>query len=235
MNGRKRRSDGRESGCMEKGEILSHIDHTQLKAFATWEDIDRLCREAVACKTASVCIPPAYVGRVHKQYPKLNICTVVGFPLGYSVTEAKLAEVREALKDGANEIDMVVNVSDVKNHLYGNVEEEIRALKQACGSHVLKVIVETCYLTEEEKVAVCHAVTAAGADYIKTSTGFGSGGATLDDVRLFRKHIGAGVKIKAAGGIRTREELEKFLEEGCERIGTSSAVSLLNGEEASGY
>ncbi len=220
---------------MEKSEIMSHIDHTQLKAYATWEDLEKLCGEAVAYHTASVCIAPAYIRRVHEKYPELNICTVVGFPLGYSVTAAKAAEVREALRDGANEIDMVVNIGDVKNHLYKKVEEEIRVLKRACGSHILKVIVETCYLTEEEKIAMCHAVTAAGADFIKTSTGFGSGGATLADVRLFKEHIGPGVKIKAAGGVKSREDLEAFLREGCERIGTSSAVGLLEKNGASGY
>lgn len=220
---------------MENKEILSHIDHTQLKAFATWEDITKLCDEAVLYQTASVCIPPAYIGRVHEAYPELNICTVVGFPLGYSVTAAKAAEIKEALKDGANEIDMVVNISDVKNHLYNKVEEEIRALKEACGGHILKVIIETCYLTQEEKIAMCRAVTNAGADFIKTSTGFGTGGATLADVRLFKENIGPDVKIKAAGGVRTREDLEQFLAEGCERIGTSSAVGLLKGEEAKGY
>lgn len=220
---------------MEKSEIMSHIDHTQLKAYATWEDLEKLCGEAVAYHTASVCIAPAYIRRVHEKYPELNICTVVGFPLGYSVTAAKAAEVREALRDGANEIDMVVNIGDVKNHLYEKVEEEIRVLKRACGSHILKVIVETCYLTEEEKIAMCHAVTAAGADFIKTSTGFGSGGATLADVRLFKEHIGPGVKIKAAGGVKSREDLEAFLREGCERIGTSSAVGLLEKNGASGY
>lgn len=220
---------------MDKKEILSHIDHTQLKAFATWEDIVKLCEEAAEYGTASVCIPPAYIGRVHERFPGLNICTVVGFPLGYSVTAAKVAEVEEALKDGANEIDMVVNISDVKNHLFDKVEEEIRALKKACGGHILKVIIETCYLTEEEKIAMCEAVTAAGADFIKTSTGFGTGGATMEDVLLFKEHIGEGVKIKAAGGVKTREDLEDFLKAGCERIGTSSAVGLLKGEEASGY
>lgn len=212
---------------MENREILSHIDHTQLKAFATWEDYVKLCDEAVRYQTASVCIPPCFVGRVRESYPKLNICTVVGFPLGYCVTAAKVAEVEEALRDGADEIDMVVNISDVKSHQYDKVEEEIRILKEACGSHVLKVIIETCYLTQEEKIAMCHAVTAAGADFIKTSTGFGTGGATLEDVQLFKEHIGPRVKIKAAGGVRTREDLERFLAEGCERIGTSSAVSLL--------
>lgn len=220
---------------MENQEILSHIDHTQLKAYATWEDIDKLCRQAAAYHTASVCIPPCYIRRVREIYPDLNICTVVGFPLGYSVTAAKVTEVKEAIKDGANEIDMVVNISDVKNHLYDRVEEEIRTLKEACEGHILKVIVEACYLTREEKVAMCRAVTAAGADYIKTSTGFGTGGATVEDVELFAKQIGPSVSIKAAGGVKSREDLERFLALGCERIGTSSAVSLLAGEGAEEY
>lgn len=220
---------------MTNQEILAHIDHTQLKAFATWQDMTALCDEAMEYKTASVCIPPAYIARVHSAYPELNICTVVGFPLGYSVTEAKEAEVRAALADGASEIDMVVNISDVKNHLFEKVEEEIRTLKAACGDHILKVIIETCYLTEEEKIAMCHAVTNAGADFIKTSTGFGTAGATMEDVLLFKKHIGPDVKIKAAGGVKTREDLVAFLEAGCERIGTSSAVGMLKGKETAGY
>ena len=167
-------------------EMLGHVDHTQLKAFATWEDIVKLCDEAIAYHTASVCVPPAYIRRIHETYgEKINICTVVGFPLGYSVTEAKVAEAEVALRDGCNEIDMVVNISDVKNGLYDKVEEEIRRLKEVCGSHILKVIIETCYLTKEEKVAMCNAVTSAGADYIKTSTGFGTGGAISEDVELF--------------------------------------------------
>lgn len=220
---------------MDKKEILKHIDHTLLKPYAVWEDIEKLCREAVEYGTASVCIPPCYVSRVHDKFETLNICTVVGFPLGYSVTQAKAAEVEQAVRDGANEIDMVVNISDVKNHQYGKVEAEIRMLKEACQGHVLKVIVETCFLTEEEKIAMCQAVTKAGADYIKTSTGFGTGGATLEDVKLFREHIGPSVKIKAAGGVKTREDLELFLEAGCDRIGTSSAVGLLKGEAAKDY
>lgn len=212
---------------MTRQEMLSHVDHTQLKAFATWEDIRKLCEEAIEYRTASVCIPPSYIKAVHETYgDKINICTVVGFPLGYSVTEAKIAEVERALLDGCNEIDMVVNISDVKNGLYAKVEEEIRRLKQACGEHILKVIVETCYLTEEEKTAMCRAVTNAGADYIKTSTGFGTDGATKEDVELFKKHIGPGVKIKAAGGVSTLEDLEMFLELGCDRVGTSRAVGL---------
>ena len=217
-------------------EMLSHVDHTQLKAFATWEDIEKLCDEAVEYHTASVCVPPSYVKRIHDAYgDKLNICTVVGFPLGYSVTQAKKAEAEEALRDGCCEIDMVVNIGDVKNGLYDKVEEEIRELKKVCGDHILKVIIETCYLTKEEKIAMCRAVTAAGADYIKTSTGFGTGGATREDVELFKKHIGPSVRIKAAGGVSTLEDLEMFLELGCDRIGTSRAVGLCAGEETSGY
>ena len=221
---------------MTDNEILKHIDHTQLKAFVKWEDIEKLCDEAVEYQTASVCIPPAYIKRVHDKYQdKINICTVVGFPLGYSVTSAKVAEVEQALKDGCNEIDMVVNISDVKNGDYDKVEEEIRTLKKACGNHILKVIIETCYLTEDEKIAMCKAVTNAGADYIKTSTGFGTGGATIEDIRLFKEHIGSNVKMKAAGGVKSKDDLIMFLEAGCDRIGTSSAVGLLKGEQAKGY
>lgn len=221
---------------MTDKEMLRHVDHTQLKPFATWEDIEKLCEEAVRYETASVCVPPAYIKRIADKYGKqLTICTVVGFPLGYSVTAAKVAEVQEALRDGADEIDMVVNISDVKNHLFDKVESEIRTLKEACQGHILKVIVETCFLTEEEKIAMCRAVTNAGADYIKTSTGFGTGGATMEDVLLFRENIGPNVKIKAAGGVKTREDLEAFLKAGCDRIGTSSAVSILSGGLAKGY
>lgn len=218
---------------MDVKEMLRHVDHTQLKAFATWDDIVKLCDEAVEFGTASVCVPPAYIRRIHDTYgEKINICTVVGFPLGYSVTGAKVEETRQALVDGCNEIDMVVNIGDVKNGLYDKVEEEIRTLKEVCGDHVLKVIVETCYLTEEEKIAMCRAVTNAGADYIKTSTGFGTGGATREDVELFKKHVGNGVKIKAAGGVSTLEDLETFLELGCERVGTSRAVGLVRQQQS---
>ena len=212
---------------MTREEMLKKVDHTLLKPFAVWEDVEKLCREAVKYHTASVCIPPSYVKRVHETFGnQLNICTVVGFPLGYSVTEAKLAEVAQALREGCGEIDMVVNIGDVKAGLYHKVEQEIRAIKEACGGHVLKVIVEACYLTEEEKIAMCRAVTNAGADYIKTSTGFGTGGAVREDVERFQKHIGPGVKIKAAGGISTLEDLEMYLELGCDRVGTSRAVGL---------
>ncbi|MCD7835840.1 MAG: deoxyribose-phosphate aldolase [Lachnospiraceae bacterium] len=221
---------------MEAREILKKVDHTQLKPFATWEDIVRLCDEAVLYHTASVCVPPSYIKRIHDKYgDKVNICTVVGFPLGYSVTEAKTAEVVQALKDGCSEIDMVVNISDVKNGLYDRVEEEIRTVKKVCGAHILKVIIETCYLNEEEKIAMCRAVTNAGADYIKTSTGFGDAGAVKEDIELFKRYIGPRVKIKAAGGISTLEDLEMFIGLGCERIGTSRAVGLLKGELTEGY
>ena len=221
---------------MTAKEMLSKVDHTQLKAFATWEDIEKLCEEALEYGCASVCVPPAYIKRIHDTYgEKINICTVVGFPLGYSVTSSKVADVEQALADGCNEIDMVINVSDVKNGDYDKVEEEIRTLKAACGDHILKVIIETCYLTEEEKIALCKAVTNAGADYIKTSTGFGTDGATKADIELFKQHIGPNVKMKAAGGVSTVEDLEMFINLGCDRIGTSRAVGLLKGEVTEGY
>ncbi len=213
---------------METKDIIKHIDHTQLKAFCTWEDIVKLCDEAVEYGAASVCIPPSYIRRVHSKYGKnLEICTVVGFPLGYSVTAAKVAETRQAIEDGAEEIDMVINIGDVKNGDFGKVEQEIVTLKQECRNHVLKVIIETCYLTEEEKKRLCRIVTDAGADYIKTSTGFGTGGATIEDIRLFKENIGSAVKMKAAGGVNTREDFEAFLAEGCDRIGSSSGIALL--------
>lgn len=213
---------------MDRKEIIAHVDHTQLKAFATWEDIEKLCEEAVEFQTASVCIPPCYVRRVRQKYGnRLKICTVIGFPLGYSVTEAKVEETKQALEDGADEIDMVVNISDVKNGDYDKVTQEIISIKRECLNHVLKVIVETCYLTEKEKIAMCHAVTDAGAEYIKTSTGFGTAGADIADISLFKEYIGDAVKIKAAGGIRTKEDMEAFLEAGCDRIGSSSAADII--------
>ena len=212
----------------ENREILRHIDHTLLNAAASWEEIQRLCEEAVAYGTASDCIPPCYIERVRETYgDRLNICTVIGFPLGYSTRESKVFEAKDAVEKGAQEVDMVINITDLKNGDIQKVTAEIRAVKEAVGDAVLKVIIETCYLTEQEKTAMCRAVTSAGADYIKTSTGFGTKGADIEDIRLFKKYIGENVKIKAAGGIRTREALEAFLSEGCDRIGTSSAVKLL--------
>lgn len=213
---------------MEKEFILSHIDHTLLKAFAKWEDIVKLCDEAIEYKTASVCIPQTYIKRVNEKYgDDINICTVVGFPLGYNSTESKVLEIENALADGAKEIDMVVNISDVKNGDYKKVEEEIAILKKATGDNILKVIIETCYLNDEEKIEMCKAVTNAKADFIKTSTGFGTDGAKMEDILLFKKHIGPDVKIKAAGGVKSVEDLENFIEAGCQRIGTSSAVNML--------
>lgn len=213
---------------MTAAEMLQKVDHTQLKPYATWEDIQKLCEEAIEFETASVCVPPSYIKKIHDTYgDKVNICTVVGFPLGYSVTEVKIAETKRALLDGCNEIDMVINIGDVKNGDYDKVEQEIAALKKVCGDHILKVIIETCYLTEKEKIAMCQAVTNAGADYIKTSTGFGTGGATREDIELFKAHIGPNVKIKAAGGVSSVEDLEMFINLGCDRVGTSRAVGLL--------
>lgn len=213
---------------MTKQEILSHIDHTNLKQTATWEDIRKLCDEAAEYHTASVCIPPAYIDRVKEIYgDKINICTVIGFPNGYNTTPVKVAEVIDAIERGCSEVDMVININDVKNGDFDKVEAEIKTLKDAAGDNILKVIIETCYLTEEEKIRLCKCITNANADYIKTSTGFGTGGATIEDINLFAKHIGPNVKMKAAGGVKSREDLEMFLKAGCERIGTSSAVGMI--------
>ena len=221
---------------MTNGAILARIDHTLLKATASWEEIKTLCDEAVRYKTATVCIPPSYVKQVHEEFGgNPVIAIVIGFPLGYSVTASKLMEARCAIQDGACEIDMVINIGDVKNGRFDLVLDEIKAIKKECGKNILKVIVETCYLTEDEKIRLCGIVTEAGADYIKTSTGFGTAGATLADVRLFKQHIGPDLKIKAAGGVKTRDDLEAFITAGADRIGTSSAVKLLAGGIAAGY
>ena len=208
-------------------ELLTYVDHTLLRPIATWDEIKVICEDALAYHTASVCIPPDFVASAHEAYPKLNICTVIGFPLGYETTEVKVAETKQAIEEGASEIDMVINLGDVKQGDFEAVTNEIRALKEACDDKILKVIIETCYLTKEEKIAMCHAVTNAGADFIKTSTGFGTAGATMEDVLLMKEHIGAEVKIKAAGGIRTKEDMENYIKAGCSRLGTSSAVDIL--------
>lgn len=221
---------------MEVKEILSHVDHTLLKAFANWDEIKKLCEEAIEYKTASVCIPPSYIKRVKEEFKdEINICTVVGFPLGYSDTLAKAEEVKKALADGANEIDMVINIGDVKNGDYDKVEKEISLLKNIVGDKILKVIIETCYLSEEEKISMCKIVTAAKVDYIKTSTGFGTAGATLEDIKLFRENIGENVKMKAAGGVKSIQDMEDFLAAGCDRIGTSSAISLIKENKCDTY
>ena len=212
---------------MTNAEMLTYVDHTLLKPTATWNQIKTLCEEAIKYHTASVCIPCSFISRAHEAFPELNLCTVVGFPLGYSTTASKLFETREALHNGASEIDMVVNLGDVKEGNFDKVTQEIRELKKACGDKILKVIIETCYLTEEEKIELCHCVTDGGADFIKTSTGFGSAGATFDDIKLFKEHIGPGVKIKAAGGIRTYEDIVTYIELGCDRLGCSAAIKVL--------
>ena len=213
---------------MTDQEIFCHIDHTLLKAVSSWAEIEKLCTEAIDFKTASVCVPPSYVKPIRKAFGSgLNVCTVIGFPLGYNVKEVKLMETGAALADGASEIDVVINLGDVKNGAFEKIEDEISALKKAVGNKILKVIIETCYLETEEKIQLCQIVTRSGADYIKTSTGFGTAGAVLADVLLFKKHIGPALKIKAAGGVKTREDLEAFISAGAERIGTSSAVKLL--------
>ncbi len=223
-------------GHMIMQDMLHHVDHTQLKPFATWEQIETLCQEAITYETASVCIPQSYVERVHQAYgEQLNICTVVGFPLGYQMTSSKVLEAKESIEKGAKEIDMVINIAHVKNGDFQKVEEEIKEIKSVCGNRILKVIIETCYLTKDEKIAICHAVTNAGADYIKTSTGFGTDGATMEDVLLMKEHIGENVKIKAAGGVKSIEDLEKFIQAGCDRIGTSSAIALVRGAQTVGY
>lgn len=212
---------------MRIGEILRHVDHTLLSQTATWEEIRKLCDEAIEYHTASVCIPPSYVQRA-KEYvgSRMAVCTVIGFPNGYHTTAVKAAETADAVKNGADEVDMVINLGWVKDGLYDLAEEEIRAVKKAADGRILKVIIETCFLTEEEKIRLCGTVTRAGADYIKTSTGFGGAGATFDDIRLFAEHVGSGVKIKAAGGISTLEDAERFLELGADRLGTSRIVKL---------
>lgn len=212
---------------MNNSEIFPHIDHTLLKATATEEQITQLCEEALKFRTASVCIPQSYVKFAHENFPELNICTVIGFPLGYSTPEVKCFEAKNAIQNGASEIDMVVNLGWVKDNRFDDIRDEIARVKTACGDKILKVIIETCYLTEQEKIELCKCVTDGGADFIKTSTGFGTAGADIEDIRLFKRHIGGNVKIKAAGGVKTKSDLEMFLGEGCERIGTSSAVKLL--------
>lgn len=217
-------------------DILAKVDHTLLGTTATWEDIKEICDDAIKYGTASVCIPPSYVKQV-KAYvaDKMCVCTVIGFPNGYNTTAVKEYETKDALENGADEIDMVINVGQMKDNRFDLIEQEIRTLKRACGEKVLKVIVETCLLTEEEKIEMCAVVTRAGADYIKTSTGFSTSGATFADVELFAKHIGPAVKIKAAGGISSYEDAIQFMQLGASRLGTSRIVKLAKNEEGSGY
>ena len=220
---------------MENSQIFNYVDHTLLSPTATWDDIDKVCKEAILHNTASVCVPPCYVKRIRQHYPDLIICTVVGFPLGYDMLAVKAIAVQAAIDDGADEIDMVINLTDVKNENFDTISTEIQLLKQITGARILKVIIETCYLTDDEKIKLCEVVTEAGADYIKTSTGFGTAGATIEDIKLLKKHIGKDVKMKAAGGIKTKDDMVAFINEGCSRLGTSSAVKILSGEKSGGY
>ena len=217
---------------MTQKDILAKVDHTLLAQTATWEEIRQICNDGMHYETASVCIPPSYVEQA-KNYvgDSLKICTVIGFPNGYNTTAVKEFETKDALKKGADEIDMVINLGWVKDGRFDLVEKEIRTLKDACGGNVLKVIIETCLLTEEEKVKMCEVVTNSGADFIKTSTGFSTSGATFADVALFKEHVGPQVKIKAAGGISSFADAEKFVELGADRLGTSRLVKIMKQNE----
>lgn len=209
-----------------KEEILKKVDHTLLKQTSTWEDIKKLCDDAIKCNTASVCIPPCFVKQA-KEYvgDKMKICTVIGFPNGYNLTKVKMYETEQAVADGADEIDMVINVGKLKEKNYDYILNEINGIKSKCNGKILKVIIETCLLTEEEKIKMCEIVSQSDADYIKTSTGFSTGGATLEDIELFKKHMKNGKKIKAAGGIKNFDDAEEFVNAGADRLGTSRLVA----------
>ena len=220
---------------MDIKDILSKCDHTLLSQTATWEDIKAICDDGMKYHTASVCIPPCYVKEA-KEYigDRLAICTVIGFTNGYNTTAVKNFETADALKNGADEIDMVINIGALKAGNYQYVEDEIKTLKQTCGDKILKVIIETCLLTDDEKIKMCQIVTRAGADFIKTSTGFSKSGATFDDIKLFSEHIGKNVRMKAAGGISSIEVAEEFVRLGAERLGTSRIVKIVKKQEADG-
>lgn len=216
--------------------ILSHCDHTLLAVDATWDDIKQICDDGMKYKTASVCIPAAYVKQASEYVNgKLAICTVIGFPNGYSTSAVKAFEAKNAVENGADEIDMVINVGYAKSGRFDEILNEIKEVKAACCGKILKVIIETCLLSDEEKIKMCEIVTESGADYIKTSTGFSKGGATREDIALFSKHIGPDVKMKAAGGIRSFEDAEDYLNLGCDRLGTSAIVKLVKNQEVIGY
>ena len=222
---------------MKLSEILARCDHTLLGQTATWEDIKAICDDGMKFSTASVCIPAAYVKQA-KEYvgDKLQICTVIGFPNGYSTTATKVFECADAIANGADEIDTVINVGYLKSARYDEILDELKQLKATCGDKILKVIIETCLLTDDEKVKMCEIVTRSGADYIKTSTGFSTGGATREDVALFAANVGADVKIKAAGGISSLEDAEAFIALGADRLGTSRIVKIAkNQTDHSGY
>ena len=221
---------------MDTEKILAHCDHTLLKQESTWEQIREGCDDGLKYRCASGCIPASYVRRAAEHVGNaLKICTVIGFPNGYSTTAVKVFETEDAIRNGADEIDMVINIGWVKDRRWEDLLTEIKAVKASCQGRILKVIVEACLLTEEEKIKMCEIVTASGAEYIKTSTGFSTGGATREDVALFARHIGSGVKIKAAGGISTFQDAEDFLALGADRLGTSRIVKLVKGQQGEGY
>ena len=221
---------------MDIKHILSMVDHTLLKPETTWKQIKGICDDAMKYHTATVCIPASYVARckayMQDRADKVGVCTVIGFPTGYSTTEVKVFEAADAIKNGADEVDMVINIGWVKDQRWNDLLEEIKAVKQHCEGKLLKVIIETCLLTDDEKIKMCEIVSDSGADYIKTSTGFSTGGATFHDVELFAKHVKPGVKIKAAGGISSLEDAEKFIELGASRLGTSRVVKIVKKLEA---
>ncbi len=221
---------------MTQQDILSRCDHTLLKPECTWGQIQALCDEGLAYGCASVCIPAAYVKRASDYVAgKLTVCTVIGFPNGYTTTAAKVFEAQDAIQNGAGEIDMVVNLGWVKDGLWDDVLSELKAVKAACGEHILKVIIETCLLTEDEKIKLCELVSQSGADFIKTSTGYFTAGATREDVALLREHVAPAVKVKAAGGIASLEDAEDMIALGADRLGTSRIVKLVRGQQGQGY
>jgi deoxyribose-phosphate aldolase len=226
-----------EGNQMEKKEVLKIVDHTLLSQTATWEEILQILDDGIKFEAASACIPAAYVKQAADYVAgRLPICTVIGFPNGYSTTAVKVFEAKDAIANGADEIDMVINIGYLKDRRYQEIEDEIRQIHEACGQKILKVIIETCLLTEEEKIKMCEIVTTAGAEYIKTSTGFSTAGATFADVELMRKHIGKDVKVKAAGGISSFDDAEEFMRLGADRLGTSRLVKIMkNTDSGSGY
>ena len=221
---------------MDVKEILAHCDHTLLKQESTWAQIKKVCDDGLKFGCASVCIPASYVKQANDYVGNdLKICTVIGFPNGYSTTEVKVFETEDAIRNGADEIDMVINIGWAKDGRWDDLLEEIKSVKASCQGRILKVIVEACLLTQEEKVKLCQIVTKSGAEYIKTSTGFSTGGATREDVALFKANVGPDVKVKAAGGIRTLQDAEDFLNLGADRLGTSAIVKLVKGQTPQGY
>ena len=221
---------------MTQEEMLTHVDHTLLTQTATWDEIKQILDDAMKYKVASACIPASYVKEASDYVDgKLAICTVIGFPNGYDTTASKVFMAKDAINNGAVEVDMVINIGWLKDKRYDELEAEIRAIKEAVRDKILKVIIETCLLTDEEKIKMCEIVTKAGADYIKTSTGFSKAGATFDDIKLFSGHVGKNLRIKAAGGIASLEDAYKFLELGADRLGTSRIIKLVKGQEANGY